>query len=72
MVKEESVLDVTITTAKLAAEVIASLAGHVGTNVEISVEIKATNADGFPEHVTRTVTENARTLKLDSYGFETD
>jgi predicted AAA+ superfamily ATPase len=58
--------------AKLAAEVIASLAGLVGTSVEISLEIKATNTDGFPEHVTRTVTENARTLKLDSYGFETD
>ena len=56
--------------AKLAAEVIASLAGLVGTSVEISLEITATNADGFPEHVTRTVTENARTLKLDSYGFE--
>ena len=58
--------------AKLAAEVIANLAGLLGTDVEISVEIKATNADGFPDHVTRTVTENARTLKLDSYGFETD
>ena len=56
--------------AKVAAEVIASLAGLVGTSVEISLEITATNADGFPEHVTRTVTENARTLKLDSYGFE--
>jgi predicted AAA+ superfamily ATPase len=58
--------------AKLAAEVIANLAGLLGTDVEISVEIKATNAEGFPDHVTRTVTENARTLKLDSYGFETD
>jgi hypothetical protein len=58
--------------SKLAAEVIANLAGLLGTNVEISVEVKATNADGFPEHVTRTVTENARTLKLDSYGFETE
>jgi hypothetical protein len=58
--------------AKLAAEVIARLAGLVGTSVEISLEIKATNTGGFPEHVTRTVTENARTLKLDSYGFETD
>ena len=56
--------------SKLAAEVIANLAGLLGTNVEISVEVKATNADGFPDHVTRTVTENARTLKLDSYGFE--
>jgi hypothetical protein len=58
--------------SKLAAEVIANLAGLLATNVEITVEVKATNADGFPEHVTRTVTENARTLKLDSYGFETE
>jgi hypothetical protein len=32
--------------------------------------VKATNDAGFPDHVTRTVTENARTLKVDSYGFE--
>ena len=51
---------------------IANLAGLLGTDVEISVEVKAINAEGFPDHVTRTVTENARTLKLDSYGFETD
>ena len=58
--------------AKLAAEVIANLAGFLGTDIEISVEIKATNPEGFPDHVTRTVTENARTLRLDSYGFETE
>ncbi len=58
--------------AKLAAEVIANLAGYLGTDIEISVEVKATNSGGFPDHVTRTVTENARTLKLDAYGFETD
>jgi hypothetical protein len=58
--------------SKLAAEVIANLAGFLGTDIEISVEIKATNPEGFPDHVTRTVTENARTLKVDSYGFETE
>ena len=51
---------------------IANLAGFLGTDLEISVEIKATNPEGFPDHVTRTVAENARTLRLDSYGFETD
>ena len=56
--------------SKLAAEVIANLAGTPWTNVEITVEVKATNDAGFPDHVTRTVTENARTLKVDSYGFE--
>lgn len=58
--------------SKLAAEVIANLAGLLGTEIEISVEVKATNPDGFPEHVTRTVTENARTLHLEAYGFETE
>ena len=58
--------------AKLAAEVIANLAGYLGTDIEISVEVKATNPEGFPDHVTRTVTENARTLRLDAYGFETE
>ena len=58
--------------AKLAAEVIANLAGFLGTDIEISVEIKATNPEGFPDYVSRTVTENARTLRLDSYGFETE
>jgi hypothetical protein len=58
--------------SKLAAEVIANLAGFLGTDIEISVEIKANNPEGFPDHVTRTVTENARTLRLDSYGFETE
>ena len=58
--------------AKLAAEVIANLAGFLGTDIEISVEVKATNPEGFPDQITRTVTENARTLRLDSYGFETE
>jgi hypothetical protein len=58
--------------SRLAAEIIANLAGLLGTEVEISVEVRATNPAGFPVHVTRTVTENARTLKLDSYGFETE
>jgi hypothetical protein len=56
--------------AKLAAEVVANLAGHLGTDVEISVEIRATNEAGFPDGLVRTVTENARTLKVDEHGFE--
>jgi hypothetical protein len=56
--------------SRLAAEVIANLAGQIGTEVEITVEVKATNRDGFPDNLSRTVTENARTLRLDSYGFE--
>ena len=58
--------------SKLAQEIIANLAGHLGTDIEVTVDIRATNADGFPESVVRTVTENARTLKLDEQGFERD
>jgi hypothetical protein len=35
------------------------------------IQVKWLNCRGpTTDHVTRTVTENARTLKLDAYGFE--
>jgi len=36
----------------------------------VTLEIDAEIPDGAPEHVVRTVTENSRTLKLESHGFE--
>ena len=42
----------------------------MGTNVTVTLEIDAEMPDGAPEHVVRTVTENSRTLKFDSHGFE--
>ena len=39
-------------------------------NLEISVEITARKQDGYPDDKVRIVTENARTLKFDTYGFE--
>jgi hypothetical protein len=56
--------------ARLTQEVVEHLTGLVGTDVEVSVEIQATNEDGFPDDVVRTVSENARTLHLLSHGFE--
>lgn len=56
--------------SKLAAEVVAQLAGHLGTDIEITVEVRATNDSGFPDNLVRTVSENARTLKFDEHGFE--
>ena len=38
--------------------------------VKISLEILAEIPSGAPENVVRTVTENCRTLKFDSQGFE--
>lgn len=55
---------------KVSAEVIAHLTSLLGTDVTISVEIAANNADGFPDSTVRNVTENAKTLKFSDYGFE--
>ncbi len=55
---------------RIADEVIAHLVGLVGANVRVTLEIEAEIQDGAPEHVVRTVTENGRTLKFASQGFE--
>ena len=39
-------------------------------DLEITVEIAASKKDGFPDDKTRIVSENARTLKIDQFGFE--
>ena len=44
----------------------------VGANVEVTLEIQASIPDGAPEKTVRDVTENCRTLKFESYGFEED
>jgi hypothetical protein len=55
---------------KIAQEVIANLAAQINTAIELTVEITATNDEGFSDGVMRTVEENAHTLKLKPYGFE--
>lgn len=55
---------------RIADEVIAHLSGLVGSNVRVTLMIHAEFADGAPDHVVRTVTENSRTLKFTSHGFE--
>ena len=56
--------------SRIADEVITHLAGLVRANVTVTLEIDAEIPDGAPEHVVRTVTENSRTLKFNSHGFE--
>lgn len=56
--------------SRIADEVITHLAGLVGANVTVTLEIEADIPEGAPEHVVRTVTENSRTLKFSSHGFE--
>jgi hypothetical protein len=58
--------------SRVADEIISHLAGLVGANVKVTLEIEAQMPDGAPEQVVRTVTENGRTLKFTSQGFEKD
>ena len=55
---------------RIADEVIAHLVGLVGSKVRVTLEIEAEIPDGTPDNVVRTVTENSRTLKFTSQGFE--
>ena len=55
---------------KIAEEVIAHLVGMPGSNVNITLEIEAKIPGGAPDNIVRTVTENSRTLKFTSHGFE--
>jgi predicted AAA+ superfamily ATPase len=56
--------------SRIADEVVAHLVGLVGAEVNVTLEIDATLPSGAPESVVRTVTENCRTLKFGSQGFE--
>jgi predicted AAA+ superfamily ATPase len=58
--------------SRIAEEVIAHLSGLVGATVKVTLEIEAEIPSGAPENVVRTVTENSRTLKFTSQGFEVE
>ncbi len=56
--------------SRIAEEIVAHLVGLTGARVRVTLEIEAQVPDGAPEGVVRTVTENSRTLKFTSHGFE--
>ncbi|MGH6690357.1 MAG: ATP-binding protein, partial [Gammaproteobacteria bacterium] len=58
--------------SRIADEVISHLEGLVGAKVKVTLEIEADIPEGAPDNVVRTVTENSRTLKFASHGFESD
>jgi hypothetical protein len=67
------VLDTTRTArdaGQIAEEVIQHLQGLMGSEVEVTLEIHAKLPDGASDHIVRTVTENCRTLRFKTYGFE--
>ncbi|GAA4227923.1 Swt1 family HEPN domain-containing protein [Actinomadura meridiana] len=55
---------------KIYTELIQHLSAVDGTELEITLEISAKNAEGFPEDKIRIVSENAKVLKFDPFGFE--
>ena len=56
--------------SRIADEVISHLSGLVEAKVKVTLEIEAEVPSGAPDQVIRTVTENSRTLKFTSQGFE--
>jgi predicted AAA+ superfamily ATPase len=58
--------------SRVAEEVIAHLAGLPGAQVRVTLEVEACLPQGAPENIVRTVTENSRTLKFTSQGFENE
>lgn len=57
---------------RIAHEVISHLAGIVGAEVKVTLEIEATVQGGVAEDVVRIVTQNSRDLKFETQGFEGD
>ncbi|PXF55798.1 MAG: AAA+ family ATPase [Deltaproteobacteria bacterium] len=55
---------------RIADEVIQHLTKLVGAEVEVTLEIQAQLPDGASDKTVRDVTENCRTLRFDSFGFE--
>jgi hypothetical protein len=51
-------------------EIISNLAALANADVTVTLEISAKLPDGASDHVVRTVTENCRSLKFESSGFE--
>ncbi len=55
---------------RIADEVLTHLATLPSSRVRVSIEIEVEMPEGAPEHVQRTVSENAQVLKFDTQGFE--
>lgn len=58
--------------ATIAKELVAHLTALPGASAEIQLDITIRVPGGVPDHVVRTVTENARTLKFTSADFDAE
>lgn len=57
-------------TGRIADEVLTHLATPPNPRLRVSIEIEVEMPEGAPEHVRRTVSENAQVLKSETQGFE--
>jgi hypothetical protein len=57
---------------RIADEIVSHLTGLMSSTVKVTLEIDAEIPSGAPDQVVRTVTENCRTLKFASQGFEVE
>ena len=55
---------------RISDEILSHLAGLVGSEVNVTVEINVEVPNGIPENVVRIVSENCNTLKFSSHEFE--
>jgi len=55
---------------RLVEEVISHLTSVDGCKVEVSLEVNVEAPSGLPQPTVRTVSENCRTLKVNSFGFD--
>jgi hypothetical protein len=58
--------------SEIASEVISHLAGQDGAKVTVTLEIEVKLNSGASEQLRRIVTENSRTLKFTTHGFESE
>jgi hypothetical protein len=56
----------------MSASIVSHLTGLMGSTVRVTLEIEAEIPSGAPDQVVRTVTENCRTMKFTSQGFESE
>ncbi|MEN9870762.1 MAG: hypothetical protein RLZZ171_1750, partial [Cyanobacteriota bacterium] len=57
---------------QIADEVLQHLTSLIGAKVKVTLEIEAEVTEGIPDHAIRTISENCKTLKFKSQGFEED
>ena len=56
--------------SKIGVEVLSYLAGIVGAEVQVTLDIQVVLPEGASDKLVRDLTENCRTLKFKEYGFE--